>query len=453
MSFADFILQHEGDDPVRLLLARDKYPDVDIDLAVTTLEVRRKLRTKVPECYAVPSLVYPFRLSGEQCSSSETARYKASLILGLRREGIPPETVAARPLPSKMGPSLLCGRGWPQVSGGIPSRLNVADLTGGMGVDAWAFAQVAEEVLYNEMQVELARATELNFSELGVENVRFRNARVEPGKVGEVLDGFEPDVIFLDPARRAEDGRKVFLIEECQPDVLGLLPELFEASRYVLLKLSPMADITMACKRLGAHVKEVHVVAAGGECKELLFLLDRDWSGAPSTFIVEGGAGMEIPDGPSTTSTGSATGSGTVGPLVISTGAKRSGEICLFEPGKALLKSGAFGLPSGRFGLTKLGQHTHLYVGEAVPEELRPFGKVFEILEVMPLNNRTMKEAGKRWPQAEVTARNVPMTSDLLRKKTGCASGGDIHLFGVRADAASEAGNYLIVTKKRYGTD
>ena len=443
MSFADFILQHEGDDPVRLLLARDKYPDVDIDLAVTTLEVRRKLRTKVPEWYAVPSLVYPFRLSGEQCSSSETARYKAWLASSLRLEGIPPETVAARPLPSKMGPSLLCGRGWPQVSGGIPSRLNVADLTGGMGVDAWAFAQVAEEVLYNEMQVELARATELNFRELGVENVQLRNVRVEPGKVREVLDGFEPDIIFLDPARRAEDGRKVFLIEECQPDVLGLLPELFEASRYVLLKLSPMADITMACKRLGAHVKEVHVVAAGGECKELLFLLDRDWSGAPSTFIVEGGAVMEIP--------GQAGNDGS--PLVISTGAKRRGEIWLFEPGKALLKAGAFDLPCRKFGLTKLGQHTHLYVGESVPEELRPFGKVFEVLEVLPLNNRTMKEAGKRWPQAEVTARNVPMTSDLLRKKLGCASGGDIHLFGVRVEVAAEAGNYLIVTKKRYGTD
>ena len=420
MSFADFILQHETDDPVRLLLARDKYPEVDIDLAVTTLEVRRKLRTKVPEWYAVPSLVYPFRLSGEQCSSSETARYKAKVVRchSERSEGI-----------------------W-----------NVADLTGGMGVDAWAFAQVAKEVLYNEMQVELVRVTELNFKELGVENVRFRNCRVEPGKVREVLDGFEPDVIFLDPARRAEDGRKVFLIEECQPDVLGLLPELFEASRYVLLKLSPMADITMACKRLGAHVKEVHVVAAGGECKELLFLLDRAWEGAPATFIVEGGAVMEIPgqagnDGPSLVIPSEAKES------VISTGAKRSGEIFLFEPGKALLKAGAFDLPCTRFGLTKLGQHTHLYVGEAVPEKLRPFGKVFEVLEVLPLNNRTMKEAGKRWPQAEVTARNVPMTSDLLRKKLGCASGGDIHLFGVRAEAAAEAGNYLIVTKKQYGTD
>ena len=441
MSFADFILQHEGDDPVRLLLARDKYPEVDIDLAVTTLEVRRKLRTKVPEWYAVPSLIYPFRLSGEQCSSSETARYKARVC----GSSLVPEPSLRDPSHKWAPPSYAAegGHRFGDQTAPANERLKIADLTGGMGVDAWAFAKVAKEVLYNEMQVELARATELNFRELGVENVRFRNCRVEPGKVAEVLDGFRPDVIFLDPARRAGDGRKVFLIEECQPDVLGLLPELFEASRYVLLKLSPMADITMACKRLGAHVKEVHVVAAGGECKELLFLLDRDWEGTPATFIVEGGAVMEIPgqagnDGPS---------------LVISTGAKRSGEIWLFEPGKSLLKAGAFDLPCERFGLTKLGQHTHLYVGEAIPEALRPFGKVFEILEVLPLNNRTMKEAGKRWPQAEVTARNVPMTSDLLRKKLGCASGGDIHLFGVHVDTAAEAGNYLIVTKKQYGTD
>ena len=341
-----------------------------------------------------------------------------------------------------------------------------------MGVDCWAFAEVAEEVLYNEMQEGLAKATERNFKELGVGNVRFRNCRVEPGKVEEVLDGFRPDVIFLDPARRAEDGRKVFLIEDCQPDVLTLLPELFAASRLVLLKLSPMADITMACKRL-PHVREVHVVAAGGECKELLFLLDREWNGSPSTFVVEGGAVMEIPDGPST---GSGTVSSPVIPseaapvipckaapvipsgakesVVISTGAKRSGEICLFEPGKALLKAGAFDLPCERYGLTKLGRHTHLFVGESVPEELRPFGKTFEVLEVLPLNNRTLKEAGKRYPQAEVTARNISMTSDLLRKKSGCTSGGDVHLFGTRVDAAVDPGNYLFITKRQtYGND
>ena len=305
-----------------------------------------------------------------------------------------------------------------------------------MGVDSWAFAQVAEEVLYNEMQEGLAEATRLNFRELGVENVRFSCKKVEVGKVKEVLEGFEADVIFLDPARRGEDGRKVFLIEECQPDVVRLLPELFEASGSVLLKLSPMADITMACKRLGEHVKEVHVVASGGECKELLFLLDREWTGGCTVVVVEGGAVMEIPDQVDS----------------VSYSVPTEGSI-LFEPGKALAKAGAFNLPCAQFGMTKLGIHTHLYTCEAVPEGLESFGKWFEIVEVLPLNNRTMKEVGKRWPQAEVTARNVPMTSDLLRKKIGCASGGDIHLFGVRVDAGGGSGNYLIITKKRYGTD
>ena len=291
---------------------------------------------------------------------------------------------------------------------------------------------MAEDVLYNEMNDELEKATELNFRELGVKNVRFESRKVELGKVKEVLDGFEADVIFLDPARRAEDGRKVFLIEECQPDVVGLLPELFEASRYVMVKLSPMADIAMACKRL-EHVKEVHVVASGGECKELLFVLDREWDGKHSVTVFEGGAVMEIPDWNDRPS--------------VKYGMPKEGSI-LFEPGKALTKAGAFNLPCERFGMTKLGIHTHLYTCEAVPEGLKPFGKWFEVLAVRPLNNRTMKEAGKRYPQAEVTARNIPMTSELLRKKTGCASGGDVHLFGVRLDAADGTGNYLIETKR-----
>ena len=406
VSFADFILLHEGDDPVRLLLSRDKlrdlHPDLDIDLAVTTLEVRRKLKNKVPEWYSVPSLIYPFRLSGEQCSSSETAKYKARVIRchSERSEGI----------------------------------LKIADLTGGMGVDSWAFSAVAGEVLYNEMNEELEKATELNFKELNINNVRFGKRKVEVGKVKEVLDGFEPDVIFLDPARRAEDGKKVFLIEECQPDVVGLLPELFAVCRYVMVKLSPMADIAMACKRL-EHVKEVHVVASGGECKELLFVLDREWEGEHSVVVFEGGAVMEIPDQV-----------GNDG-FEVKYEVPKEGDI-LFEPGKALAKAGAFNLPCERFGMTKLGIHTHLYTSETVPEGLEPFGKWFEVLAVRPLNNRTMKEAGKRYPQAEVTARNIPMTSDLLRKKMGCASGGSVHLFGVRLDAGEGAGNYLIETKR-----
>ena len=445
MSFADFILQHEGDDPVRLLLSRDKlrdlHPDLDIDLAVTTLEVRRKLKSKVPEWYSIPSLIYPFRLSGEQCSSSETARYKASLIERFIGEGVLPET-CGHPRPHKReGPAACGGRGRSEaeaVSGSIPSPIKIADLTGGMGVDTWAFSQVSTEVLYNEMNEELAKATALNFKELNVDNVRVESMKVEPGKVKEVLDGFEADVIFLDPARRAEDGRKVFLIEECQPDVVGLLPELFEASRYVMLKLSPMADITMACKRL-EHVKEVHVVASGGECKELLFVLDREWNGGYRLTAYEHGHTL------SWTPEEEAAAVPMFPASVISTEAER---LYLFEPGKSLTKAGAFNLPCERFGMTKLGVHTHLYTSGTVPEELKPFGKWFEIVGIQLLNNRSMKEVGKRHPQAEVTARNIPMTSDLLRKKLGCASGGDVHLFGVRIDGSAAAANYLMETKR-----
>ena len=381
MKFADFILAHDGDDLGRLALSRSRIAAElsDFDLALTTLEVRRKLRDKVPEWYAVPSLRYPLRLSGEQCSSATTARYKASLVRGER----------------------------------------IADLTGGLGVDSWAFAQVYGEVLYNEMRPELADAAEANFRELGLTNVRVRNCELVPGSLAEVLNGFRPDVLFLDPARRAADGRKVFRLEDSQPDVLQLLPELLESCPDVLLKLSPMADIALVCRQLGC-VKEVHVVAADGECKELLLLLEKDWSGPHSTTIVEDTAVMEIP-------------------TLIPASEPESPADCfldgfLFEPGKAMLKAGAFGFPC-RYGLAKLGQHTHLYTGAEIPAALKPFGKSFRILESAPLDKRGIKSIGQKYSRADVTARNIPLTSDHLRKKLGVADGGSVHIFGLHVDA------------------
>ncbi|MBR4735858.1 MAG: hypothetical protein IK052_07170 [Bacteroidales bacterium] len=455
MEFAEFILAHDGDNLGALALARDRYvlEVEDFDLALTTLEVRRKLRYKVPEWYAEPSLRYPFRLSGEQCSSSETASYKAS----------------------------LAGQG------------NVADLTGGLGVDSWAFAGCAKEVLYNEMQPELCAAAQHNFRELGLKNVVVRNYTVIPSSVipssvipssvipafssvipseasvshsatiKEILNGFEPDIIFLDPARRSSDGRKVFRLEDCSPNVLALRDELLGLAPRLLLKLSPMADISLVCKQLGS-VKEVHVVAADGECKELLLLLERGYEGDYATVIYENGSVMEggtegdvlkpmATLGRTTPKINSFSGGPdsypSRGPSVRMGGvAKRRFEnitlrigLSLFEPGKALLKAGAFELPC-RFGLTKLGKHTHLYVGESVPEELKPFGKCFKILEVLPLNNKTIKDIAKRYPQASVTARNIPLSSDQLRKKLGVKDGGTVHIFGVHVDASG--GNYLV---------
>ena len=421
MEFGQFILAHEGDNLGALALAREKYvgEPFDFDLALTTLEVRRKLRDKVPEWYAVPALCYPLRLSGEQCSSSETARYKASVAM---------QAVALHSSRAESGlfaqtefnPELKPGENRPFRTGSI------ADLTGGLGVDSWAFAQVFGQVLYNEMRPELASAASANFRKLGVDNISVRNRELRPDQVADVLAGFNPDIIFLDPARRSEDGRKVFRLEDCQPAVLQLLPELLSACPLLLMKLSPMADISLVCRQLSC-VREVHVVAAEGECKELLLLLERGYVGPWTTFVVEDDAVMALNPVDQV--------QGLIGPGIY------TGKI-LFEPGKALLKAGAFELPC-HYGLEKLGRHTHLYVGESVPEELKPFGKVFRILEMLPLNKASFKEIGKRYPQAEVTARNIPLTSEALKAKLKVRSGGSVHIFGLHIDALD--GNDLLV--------
>ena len=465
MEFGEFILAHDGEDLGRLALARGRYAGEveDFDLALTTLEVRRKLRSKVPEWYAVPSLRYPLRVSGEQCSSPETARYKAAVAAAAV------SAAAVASVASSASVEASAGRVW-----------SIADLTGGLGVDAWAFAQVASRVLYNEMRPELADAARRNFSALGLENVQVSCRELVPGNVSEVLGGFRPDVLFLDPARRASDGRKVFRLEDCQPDVLQLLPELLDACSHVLLKLSPMADITLVCKQL-ACVKGVHVVAAEGECKELLLLLERNCDGPYGVTVYENGSSLQVDQvqagsgpgpilgaGPGPDSMHSKPLEGMVGgpgpgdesgPGPIIGAGPGPGDVMqtllggegtedagitpiLFEPGKALLKAGAFGLPCG-YGLEKLGRHTHLYVGEVVPEALRPVGKCFRVLESAPLDKRSIKDIGTRYPKADVTARNIPLTSDQLRKKLGVADGAPVHIFGLHIDALSA--NYLLV--------
>ena len=506
MEFAEFILAHDGDDLAALALARERsavFPAFDV--ALSTLEVRRKLRSKVPAWYAVPSLRYPLRLSGEQCSSEETARYKARVALeacrtgSLKQAGPSGVTLRASSVTAG-GPEALARNAMGQYRDARGTAPRLADLTGGLGVDSWAFAQCFGSVLYNEMRPELASAAEGNFAALGLGNVTVRNCALVPGDalsepgmtersepgmtVREVLGEFKPDIIFMDPARRASDGRKVFRLEDCQPDVLKLLPELLEACPLLLLKLSPMADISLVCKQL-VCVEALHVVAADGECKELLLLLRRGHEGPYSITIYESGAVGEVDQvqgafpavdqvqpffgrglvsgaGPGPASMDSTGLGGVVGGLgpggKSGLGPKRgwtrsktpipapasippAGD-WLFEPGKALLKSGAFEWPCG-FGLEKLGRHTHLYIGREIPEELKPFGKTFRILEVLPLDKRSIKDVGARYPQASVTARNIPLTSDELRKKLGVKDGGTVHIFGVHADALQ--GNLLLI--------
>lgn len=404
---AAFAYAHRDDDTARLALNKDKWPDIDIHLAIESIESRKKLKNKVQAWYSKPELIFPARLSAEQCSSTATGLYKAE--------------IAARIAEDK-------------------EQFRIADLTGGLGVDSWFFSKKASEVLYNEMQTLLCDAASHNFKALDAENIRISNLIAAQETIGDILDGFKPDIVYIDPARRGEGNRKVFLIEECTPDVLTLRSAIFERSRHILIKLSPMADITMVCNRLGNTCREVHTVAYKGECKEILIWMDREWSGEYSVIVAELPA--DYPEAASAIFS--------FKPSEEKAAAAITGPACgnyLFEPGKAMMKSGCFNLISRQFGIRKIGQSTHYYLtdSEETATVLKPFGKVYKVISCEPLDKQRLKAAGKAYPRAEVTARNIPMDTETLRKKAGVTSGDDAHLFGLKSD---REGNLLYITSR-----
>lgn len=483
-SFEKFIVENGNADTVRLVMACKEWPvpeDAELaeldakSLAVNTIEGRRRLRKKLPEWVACTGLVYPSSLCAEQCSSSDTARYKASIVQRIFNEyvgtvasmvGDPCRTTGSatkgtESVPDKNSPTTRNQSVTEpaEVTIGTRKTGRIADLTGGLGVDSWAFSEVAEEVLYNEMNPALAAAARHNFKALGVTNIFIKNSEATSDSLKDIFGDFRPDVIFLDPARRDSAGKKVFLLEDCSPDVLKILPELFGISRFVLLKLSPMADISMAVERLdrtyeeylekasgkgwnGQWVREVHVVASGGECKELLILLDGEWNEGYSLTCREDGKTLTFkPEEITKAKAG----------YPDSTFAR-----IIFEPGKSLTKAGVSNAICERFGLVKLARFTHLYtISEPLSDSeseqrtapLKDFGKVFYVKEILPLNKSSMKDVGKRYPHSEVSAKNIPMSSDELRTRLKVKSGDDAHIFGVRIETPYNEDNYLIVTE------
>ena len=479
-SLSEFIREHYGDDPDRLALQKAKWPEIDVAAAVSTLVSRRKLSRKAPLWATTDGLVLPRTLSAEQCSGEAAARHKAMAI----REFL----------------------------GKQPWR--VADLTGGLGVDCLEFSNVAEAVLYNEMLPELAEAAEHNFRVLGARNIEISCFEASPVTLGgaamrttnagndvpkgngikecdkskegvgyydgilrERLETFSPDVIYLDPARRDGCGNKVFLLEDCSPDVLKIKDILLGIAPILALKLSPMADISMVLERLGNECRELQIIESGGECKELLVLMRRNVqaSGQQDGCLIRVynlDAGKDSPvfefhrDEENDCT----------GPRLTDAAEIVPGAL-LFEPGKALMKAGCFRLIGQRFGASALGRDTHYYILRENASDtatatssatnissttnislatgrkhfggrrcLKDSGKLFRILDIAEMSGKELKEFGKRHPEAEVTARNVRMTSEELRRRLGCKSSDRHHIFALHADTPGK--NLLLFTKR-----
>ncbi|MBP5211121.1 MAG: RsmD family RNA methyltransferase [Bacteroidales bacterium] len=363
----DFILAHDGADTSQLLLSKNKWQGLDIERLAVIVEARKKIKRKIPSWYLNPSLEYADSLSAEQCSSETTAKYKQR----------------------------------------FAERKRVVDMTGGLGVDSYFLSRVAESVVYIERKEPLCDVAESNFSALGADNIT-----VMRGDSLSLLSSLKNvDLIYLDPARRGKNSSRVYSIEECEPNLIAIKDALFAAADTVLVKISPMADISRTVSLL-PETEQVHIVCSDNECKEVLLLMRAGQKNTDPLIVTDGFSFRMSEERSSSAEI-----------------ASEIGEY-LFLPSKGLLKAGAFKLISSRFGISKLEVSTHLYTGGA-PAGNFP-GRTLQVLEYVTISKSNVKYLSSKYAKANIIALNLPFDTNQLRAKLGVADGGDIYLIGCK---------------------
>lgn len=384
MDTRQFIEEHLNDD-VHELALKHSNAKVDMALALRQIEARQLLRKKVPSWSANPELLFPSHLSIEQCSSEATALYKASLLQGER----------------------------------------FADLTGGLGVDCFFISQNFQHTDYVELNPELCALARHNYEVLGAKTMVVHNDSAEV-----FLSQCEPlDCLFIDPARRDVHGRKVVSVSDCTPNVVDLQDLMLRKAKRVMVKLSPMLDISQALKEL-RHVKEIHVVAVSNECKELLFIMEPAFDDEPTYTCVN----LE-------TRQPAVTFSMEEERVAILQLAKELGHY-LYEPNPAVMKGGCYKMLSQRYALKKLHRNSHLYTSDSLIQDFP--GRIFEV-DGWAIYGKKAKDLLKDVDKASIAVRNFPMTVAEIRKSLKINDGDQTYLF---ATTLSDERKVIILTHK-----
>jgi hypothetical protein len=385
----EFIQKHKHENASQLILKAGQYKGFDVKKLAAQILSRQKAAKKLPEWSANEHLIFPPALSVEQCSSEATAKYKASLVSGQQ----------------------------------------LTDITGGMGVDVYYMSKNFAKADYYEYQEEVADTARFNFQKLGADHVT-----VHSGDSLEALrNGAKPsDWIYTDPARRDANKEKVVLLSDCTPDIPSNLSVLFQNTPKILVKTSPLLDIDLASKEL-TNLTEVHTVGYEQECKELLFVLDKNAPGKNFKIkarVVDAAGNVlyQLDFDRETERIATATYSD---PLSY-----------LYEPHAAVLKAGAFKSICSIYNVDKLAVNSQLYTSS---EPVNGFpGRSFKIVAVCKPD---MKEIAKHigGDKANLTTRNFPAKPEELRKKWKLKEGGDFYLFATTLSDNSKA---VIVTAK-----
>lgn len=376
------IRRHRQDD-VRQLALKGMDP-----LVIQQIAGWQVARTKVPSWAEVEGLHYPRHLSLEQCSSEQTARYKASLLS-------PGDTFV--------------------------------DLTGGFGVDFFFMSQPFQRRVYVEQQQELCDIARHNFDLLN------HPCTVVCGSATEYLGQMpHASAIYIDPARRDAHGARTYSISDCTPNVLELQELLVKKADRVIIKLSPMLDWHKAASEL-QHISAIHIVSVQNECKELLLVLaDGAMSEAPVVCInlLADGTLQRFEYNPATNARS------------VNVNAKVN-TTYLYEPNASIMKAGCFDEIGDFYQICKLSANSHLYVSD---HEVMDFpGRGFQILSIPSMNKRELKEALRDIDRANITVRNFPMSAEALRKRLRLKDGGDLYIF---ATTVGDGSHQLFICRK-----
>ena len=380
-------------------LALSAHPDgVDIKYALTQISGWQAARLKVPLWAATEGIVYPKHLSLEQCTSQYIAQYKATAVEQL-----------------------------------LGKNLKMADITGGMGVDCFFISRSASKVYYNEKSAELCDCARANFKAL-----RRPEIEINCGIAEDYIASLTPDsldLIYLDPARRGDAGRKLVSISDCQPDTVALQDDLLRISANVMVKLSPMLDITRALTEL-KHVSHVFIIGLEGECKEITLLMQRGFEAEPTITAVDIKA-----NGTPEIAVSSAKSTDNALPLPIANPEQLQPGTYISEPSAPYMKSALFRTIAASTGTALLHPDTHLFWSKEKPEKIP--GRTFQLEGIIPFDKRSLSAFTKT--QANLSVRNFPESAPALQQRLKLRDGGPRYLI---ATTLSDGKRVLLDLKK-----
>jgi 16S rRNA G966 N2-methylase RsmD len=384
----NFIRQHIDDDSHLLALAAKQNSEIDIRFALEQIAARQQAKEKIPSWYSNDKLVFPPKISVEQCSSEAAARYKAELCKG--------ETFA--------------------------------DLTGGFGVDFSFISQNFNHSFYVEKDEYLSKLAKHNFDVLGLKNVETVNCSSDTF----LENATKFDCIYIDPSRRSANSKKEILLENCSPDILKIKNIILKKSKNVIIKLSPVFDIVELERKL-TNIRQIHVIAVKNECKELLVNLEQcaDNKSIEIVCVNITGNNKQI---------------FSFSPLVeksLEYDFVQNVQKYLYEPNVAVQKSGGFKSLARKFNLKALNINSKIYTSDIFINDF--CGRIFTVENVFAFNKTELKKNLKNIKKANITVRNFPLSVADLRTKLNIDEGGDIYLF---ATTLFDGGKVIIKCRK-----